>query len=83
MVIHATSACADHGHSRCDETVMLPLPPAALRAAVRVVPWPVKPGQARTATEWWLFDPGKAERELGFTTRALAETIAATVPAAR
>ena len=63
--------------------VMLPLPPAALRAAVRVVPWPVKPGQARTATEWWLFDPGKAERELGFTTRALAETIAATVPAAR
>jgi nucleoside-diphosphate-sugar epimerase len=58
--------------------VMLPLPPVALRAAVRVVPWPVKPGQARTATEWWLFDPGKAERELGFATRPLAETIAAT-----
>lgn len=54
---------------------MLPLPPAVLRAAVRVVPWPVKPGEARTATEWWLFDPGKAERELGFATRSLAETI--------
>ena len=63
--------------------VMLPLPPAALRAAVRVVPWPVKPGQARTATEWWLFDPGKAEHELGFTTRPLAETIAATVADSR
>lgn len=58
--------------------VMLPLPPVALKAAVRVVPWPVKPGQARTATQWWLFDPGKAERELGFTTRPLAETIADT-----
>ncbi|HET9545621.1 MAG TPA: NAD-dependent epimerase/dehydratase family protein [Gaiellaceae bacterium] len=55
--------------------VMLPLPPPVLRAAVRVVPWPVKPGEARTATEWWIFDPGKAERELGFTTRPLAETI--------
>ena len=54
---------------------MLPLPPPVLRAAVRVVPWPVKPGEARTATEWWIFDPGKAERELGFTTRPLAETI--------
>jgi len=55
--------------------VMLPLPPPVLRAAVRVVPWPVKPGEARTATEWWIFDPGKAERELGLTTRPLAETI--------
>ena len=55
--------------------VMLPLPPVALRAAVRVVRWPVKPGEARTATEWWLFDPGKAERELGFATRPLADTI--------
>jgi len=55
--------------------VMLPLPPPVLRTAVRVVPWPVKPGEARTATEWWIFDPGKAERELGFTTRPLAETI--------
>lgn len=58
--------------------VMLPLPPPVLRAAVRVVPWPVKPGQARTATEWWFFDPGKAERELGFETRPLAETLADT-----
>jgi len=55
--------------------IMLPLPPPVLRAAVRVVPWPVKPGEARTATEWWIFDPGKAERELGWTTRPLPETI--------
>ncbi len=57
---------------------MLPLPPPLLRAAVRLVPWPVKPGQARTATEWWFFDPGKAERELAFATRPLDETIVAT-----
>lgn len=54
---------------------MLPLPPPVLRAAVRVVRWPVTPGQADTAAQWWFFDPGKAERELGFTTRSLDETI--------
>jgi dihydroflavonol-4-reductase len=58
--------------------LMLPLPPPVLRGAIRIVPWPVKPGQARTATEWWFFDPAKAEREVGFTTRPLAETIADT-----
>jgi hypothetical protein len=29
MVIHDASACADHRHSRCVDTVTLPLPPAA------------------------------------------------------
>jgi dihydroflavonol-4-reductase len=62
---------------------MLPLPPPLLRAGVRLVPWPVKPGEARTATQWWFFDPGKAERELGFATRPLDETIAATAADSR
>jgi dihydroflavonol-4-reductase len=45
----------------------------------RLVPWPVKPGEVAAAANWWFFDPGKAERELGFVTRPLDETIAATV----
>jgi dihydroflavonol-4-reductase len=57
---------------------MLPLPPRLLGIGARVVPWPVKPGQARAATQWWFFDPAKAERELGFRTRPLGDTLAET-----
>lgn len=57
---------------------MARLPPSIAAAAARVVPWPVKPGEARAATLWWFYDPGKANSELGFATRPLEETIAAT-----
>jgi dihydroflavonol-4-reductase len=58
--------------------VMIPLPPSIAAAAARAVPWPVKPGEVRAATHWWFYDPGKAISELGFATRPLEETIAAT-----
>jgi dihydroflavonol-4-reductase len=54
------------------------VPPRAALLGARIVPWPVKPGEVAAAANWWFYDPGKAERELGFTTRPLDETIAAT-----
>ena len=54
------------------------LPKRVAVAGARLVPWPVKPGEVAAATNWWFYDPAKAERELGFTTRALDETIEAT-----
>ncbi len=54
------------------------LSPRIAAAAARAAPWPVKPGEARAASNWWFYDPGKAERELGFATRPLDETIADT-----
>ena len=54
------------------------VPPALARAAARVVPWPLGPGQVGHAVHWWHYDPGKAEGELAYTTRPLDETIADT-----
>jgi dihydroflavonol-4-reductase len=54
------------------------LPPALAVLGARLVPWPVKPGEVAAAANWWFYDPGKAERELGFAPRPLDETIAAT-----
>ena len=54
---------------------MLPLPKAAAVLASRAVRWPVAPDEVQAAANWWFFDPGKAERELGFTTRGLEETL--------
>ena len=56
----------------------LMLSAGAARAGATLVPWPVKPGEVAAAANWWFYDPGKAERELGFATRPLDETIAAT-----
>jgi hypothetical protein len=47
--------------------------------AARFVPWLVAPDDVRAAGHWWFFDPAKAERELGFRMRPLAETIADTI----
>lgn len=58
--------------------VMLGLPVPVIKVASRLVPWPVKPGEVHAAVNWWFYDPGKAEAELGFTTRPLDETLAAT-----
>lgn len=58
-------------------TVRLPAKLAAVGA--RVVPSPVSSGEILAAGHWWFCDSGKAERELGFGCRPLAETIADTI----
>jgi dihydroflavonol-4-reductase len=57
---------------------MVPVPVALAVATTSLLHWPVKPGEARAATQWWFGTPAKAERELGFVTRPLDETISAT-----
>jgi nucleoside-diphosphate-sugar epimerase len=57
---------------------MLRLAPRVAILGARLVPWPVHADEVEAAANWWFFDPGKAERELGFTTRPLDETIADT-----
>jgi nucleoside-diphosphate-sugar epimerase len=54
------------------------VPASVAAAGARIVRWPVKPGEVAAAANWWFYDPAKAERELGFATRPIAETIAAT-----
>jgi dihydroflavonol-4-reductase len=54
---------------------LLKLPVPVARLLTTVVPWPAKPGEATAAAHWWFFDPGKAERDLGFTTRPFEETL--------
>lgn len=58
-------------------TVRLPASVATGLAAT--VPWVVRPDEVRAAAHWWFCDPAKAERELGFGTRPLAETVADTI----
>jgi dihydroflavonol-4-reductase len=55
------------------------LPRRAALTAARVVPWLVHPDDVRAASNWWFYDASKAERELGFRTRPLAETIVDTI----
>jgi dihydroflavonol-4-reductase len=57
---------------------MVGLNPKVAALGARLVPWPVKPGEVRAAAHWWFYDPAKAERELGWSPRAIDETIAAT-----
>ena len=57
-------------------TVVVPGPVAS--AGALLVRWPVAPGRVRAARLWWFASPAKAGRELGFTTRPFAETIAET-----
>jgi len=57
---------------------MVGVHPRVVRAGSRIIPWPVKPGEIRLATNWWFATPAKAERELGFTSRPANETIADT-----
>ena len=52
--------------------------PRAMASRTPLAPWPLKAGEVRAAANWWFYDPAKAERELGFDTRPLAETIAET-----
>ena len=57
---------------------MIELPPRLAVLGARLVPWPVRPGEVEAAAHWWFYDTRKAETELGFTTRPIDETIAAT-----
>lgn len=57
----------------------LMLPHRLAFALTTVFPWPATPGYARVAAEYWYCDPAKATRELGYTPRPLAETLADTV----
>ena len=59
------------------------LPHAAARAAARLAPWLVAPDEVRAAAHWWFVTSKKAEGELAFTTRPLAETIADTLEATK
>jgi len=58
--------------------VMVGLPGPLAVLMTTLVPWPVKPGEARAAVHWWFYTPAKAEAALGFTTRPLDDTLAAT-----
>lgn len=58
-------------------TVRLPAPAVSSLAAA--VPWLVEPDEVRAASHWWFCTPAKAERELAFVTRPLAETVADTL----
>jgi dihydroflavonol-4-reductase len=57
---------------------MVRLPRPVMMLAASLVPWPVKPGEARAATNWWFYTAAKAEAELGFVTRSFDETLEAT-----
>jgi hypothetical protein len=56
---------------------MLPVALATLGAAL--LPGPVSAGEVRAASHWWFCSAAKAERELGFSARPLAETVADTI----
>jgi dihydroflavonol-4-reductase len=57
---------------------MLRVPRAAVALAA-LAPGPLDADEARAAARWWFYSGAKAERELGFRTRPLAETIEATL----
>lgn len=55
------------------------VPRAVARNAARLAPRLVAPDDVRAASHWWFVTPAKAVRELGFTTRPTAETVADTI----
>jgi dihydroflavonol-4-reductase len=55
------------------------LPARLAVAAATAVPWPVHADEVHAASHWWFCTATKAKRELDFTTRPLAETIADTL----
>ncbi len=57
----------------------VPLPARLAAAAAGIVRRPVSADEVRAAAHWWFYDGAKAERELGFRTRPLDETLADTI----
>jgi len=59
--------------------LMVSLPARVAALGSRIVPSPVSAGEIRAAGHWWFYDGAKAERELGFRCRPIAETVADTI----
>lgn len=57
---------------------MLGVSPQMAVAVTTLVPWPVRPGEVRAGGHYWWYRTDKAARELGFATRSVDETLAAT-----
>jgi len=55
------------------------VPRVVARNAAGLAPWLVAPDDVRAAAHWWFVTPAKAVRELRFTTRPTAETVADTI----
>lgn len=55
------------------------LPASVAVRAAAAAPWIVDADEVRAASHWWFYDGSKAERELGFRARPLAETVADTL----
>ncbi len=55
------------------------VPAGVARAVATAVPRPVAADEVRAAAHWWFYDATKAERDLGFRTRPISETIADTI----
>lgn len=54
---------------------MVKVPVSVAVAGTSIFRWPAKPGEVSASANWWFFDPAKAERELGFTTRPFADVV--------
>jgi dihydroflavonol-4-reductase len=59
--------------------LMVSLPAGVAALGSKVAPSPVSAGEIRAAGHWWFYDGSKAERELGFRCRPIADTIADTI----
>lgn len=57
---------------------MLGVSPGAAVGITTIVPWPVRPGEVRAGGNYWWYRSDKAQRELGFRTRPIDDTVAAT-----
>lgn len=55
------------------------LPPRLAYAAAHLAPMLVAPDEVRAAAHWWFATPAKAQREIGFAPRTLAETVRDTI----
>jgi len=62
-----------------EQRLMVRLPPQIAEFFARWVPSPVSPGEIHAAGHFWFCDPSKAERELDFRCRPLAESISDTI----
>jgi dihydroflavonol-4-reductase len=61
------------------QRMMVRLPAELAAIGARVLPSPVSAGEIRAAGHWWFCDSSKAEHELDFRCRPIAESIADTI----
>jgi dihydroflavonol-4-reductase len=67
------------GQVGAKKRLMISLPAGVAALGSRIVPSPVSAGEIRAAGHWWFYDGSKAERELGFRCRPIADTVADTI----